>query len=70
MRGEDISTRAGEKKPTSGGTLVINEKDFGPGEQRTPDAYKEAICSGFTEEPEACNQELESSSSETAEGTC
>jgi len=36
---------------------------------RTPEAYKKAICSAFTEQPEECNKELSNEGS-AAEGQC
>jgi len=36
---------------------------------RTPEAYKSAICSAFTEQPEDCNKTL-SDNAGAAEGSC
>lgn len=59
----------GEKKPTSSQRkLVIEGDEFNPGSQRTPQAYKQVICSGFAEKPDVCSQSLNekgSSSSKT-----
>lgn len=60
----------GEKKPTIRGTLTINGEDFELKEQRSPKAYKEAICSGFKSEPEVCNTELGNTNSSSTGGQC
>lgn len=52
---------------TASPTLLINGVKYTG--NRTPEDFKTAICSGFTEQPEACNETLESST-ETAEGEC
>ncbi|MBS3163542.1 thioredoxin domain-containing protein [Candidatus Woesearchaeota archaeon] len=41
-------------------TLVINGAQYNG--DRTPTAFKEAICSAFTEEPKECSQEIKTSS--------
>ncbi len=48
-------------------TLVINDRKYSGA--RTPEAYKDAICSSFTSAPESCAEEL-SSSGQAAQGSC
>ncbi|MCJ7450666.1 MAG: hypothetical protein MUP58_02910, partial [Candidatus Nanohaloarchaeota archaeon QJJ-9] len=60
----------GEKKPTfRSKDLVIGEQSFSPDEQRSPEAYKAAICSAFEEKPDACNMNL-STEAGSSSGTC
>lgn len=48
-------------------TLIINgEEYYGP---RTPDAFKDAICSGFIDPPSECEQNL-TTTTEAGSGTC
>ena len=48
--------------------LVINGVHY-QGEQRSPEAYKNAICNAFNTSPEVCGKELESDSS-SGSGSC
>lgn len=48
-------------------TILINDERYQGG--RSPEAYKQGICSAFTEEPEECKQEL-SATSGPASGQC
>jgi hypothetical protein len=48
-------------------TLLINGVRYSG--ERSPEAFKTAICSGFENQPEACNETLESST-QAAEGDC
>jgi hypothetical protein len=48
-------------------TLIINNVDYSGA--RTAEAYKTAICSGFTAEPTECSQTL-SEDSTSANGSC
>ena len=49
-------------------TILINEEEY-EGE-RSPEAYKSAICSAFNKEPKACSQELIADVSAVADGSC
>jgi len=61
------SDLADELGVTGSPTLLINgEKYFG---ERTPEAFKQAICSGFEEQPEVCSETLEEEGS-AATGSC
>ena len=51
---------------TGSPTLLINGERYSG--QRTPEAFKQAICSGFEEQPDACLEELEEGSA--ASGSC
>lgn len=53
---------------TSSPTILINGERYS--RQRTPDALKQAICSGFEEQPDTCSETLESSSSSSSTGSC
>lgn len=48
-------------------TLLINGVKYSG--NRSPEDFKNAICSGFEQQPEACNETLESSS-QAADGEC
>ncbi len=52
----DLNTKYGVRGSP---TLVINDKVVSI--NRSPEAYKEAICSAFTNPPEECNQKLSES---------
>lgn len=52
---------------TGSPTLLINGVRYSGA--RTPDAFKEAICSAFTNPPSECSQQLSTTSSPTS-GTC
>ena len=45
-------------------TVIINDQRYAGA--RTPDAYLSAICSGFTNPPEECGQEITTSGTETS----
>jgi len=47
-------------------TLFINGKSYSG--TRSPESYKEAICSGFTNPPEECNQKLSNNATSTGFG--
>lgn len=49
-------------------TILINEEEY-EGE-RTPEAYKSAICSAFNKEPKSCSQELTADVSNVGSGSC
>ncbi len=49
-------------------TLIINGVKFTGG--RTSDAYKQAICSAFNQEPSECSQVLTSTTSSSSGGNC
>jgi glutaredoxin len=49
-------------------TLIINGARYNGA--RTPDAYKEAICSAFTTPPSECSETLSASSGSTSTGGC
>ncbi len=61
---EELSSRYGV---TGSPTLIINDMRYAGA--RTPEAYKQAICSGFMDPPEECEQTL-SSGSGSASGQC
>lgn len=48
-------------------TMFINDKSYNGG--RSPEAYKTAICSAFTTQPEECNTDL-GGTTNTANGQC
>lgn len=48
-------------------TVFINDEQYSGG--RSPEAYKQAICSGFITQPDECNQTLSAGSSSAA-GQC
>lgn len=52
---------------TGSPTLIINGEKYRG--QRTPDAYKQAICSAFETQPDACSETLEDSGSSPT-GNC
>jgi len=52
---------------TGSPTLLINGDSYTG--QRTPEAYKQAICSGFTEQPDVCSETLENGGSSSS-GNC
>jgi len=49
-------------------TLMVNGVVYQG--NRTPEAFKQAICSGFNQEPEACQQTLEEGAEAAPEGGC
>ena len=49
-------------------TVFINDQEYRGA--RTPEAYKKAICSGFSTPPEECNQTLSSSGNPSNGGQC
>ena len=51
---------------TGSPTLLINGERYSG--QRTPESFKQAICSGFEEQPDSCLEELEEGSAAT--GSC
>ncbi|MFO7872418.1 MAG: hypothetical protein R6U26_02105 [Candidatus Undinarchaeales archaeon] len=59
--------KAEEAEATGSPTMLINGVRYSG--SRTPEAYKTAVCSAFTESPEECETALESNS-ETASGSC
>ena len=70
-RGEELLSAEANKTRESGVTasptfMVNGEKYSG---SRTPEAFKEAVCSGFEEKPEACSTEL-STTQGAAQGNC
>jgi len=52
---------------TGSPTVIVNGVRYNG--QRTPEAYKSAVCSGFSSEPEECNSTL-SSEGASAAGSC
>ena len=49
-------------------TLLINGVEFDG--DRTPEGYKEAICSGFKKAPSSCSQKLTADVSSAVDGSC
>jgi len=65
---QDSARHKGQEEITIAGspTIVINGVVYDG--DRSPDAYKEGVCSGFLNRPSECNQKLETESK--AEGEC
>ena len=64
---EEDSKAASDAGVTGSPTLVVNGVKANVA--RTADAFKNAVCSGFNEAPEACGEEL-STTGTTASGSC
>ncbi|MBD3263030.1 thioredoxin domain-containing protein, partial [Candidatus Woesearchaeota archaeon] len=60
------SELTGELGVSGSPTLIINGERYSG--ERTPEAFKQAICSGFGEQPEVCSETLEEGTA--ADGSC
>ncbi len=66
---EEDTALNSEYNVTGSPTLLINGVKYQG--QRSPENFKNAICSGFSEKPEACNETLEGAGEvEAAQGGC
>ena len=63
---EEIKLNA-EYEASGSPTIILNGEAYTG--SRTPEAFKQAVCSSFNNAPEACSQILDDSGA-TAEGSC